>query len=100
MSGASYFCPTLPEWLTVGDSKVARGYYEGDVNLYAPRTANRLGIACPLVDNVHLYTCFWMFCINVIVRKQWIEHEKLSYPIIQLPLQMTDTQRQAFFGIG
>ncbi|MBI1925211.1 hypothetical protein HYR99_13295, partial [Candidatus Poribacteria bacterium] len=27
--------------------------------------------------------------INSLVRKQWTEHEKLSYPIIQLPLELT-----------
>ena len=32
---------------------------------------------------------FLMVCINTLVRKQWTEHEKLSYPIIQLPLELT-----------
>ena len=31
-----------------------------------------------------------MLCLNVIVRKQWTEHEKLAYPIIQLPLAITE----------
>jgi len=31
-----------------------------------------------------------MVCINVFVRKQWTEHEKLAYPIIQLPLAITE----------
>ena len=35
------FLPYLPEWLIVSDSKVARRYYAGEVNLYHPRTANR-----------------------------------------------------------
>jgi len=32
---------------------------------------------------------FTTFCINVILRRQWIELEQLSYPIIELPYQMT-----------
>ena len=34
-----------------------------------------------------------MVCINSLVRKQWTEHEKLSYPIIQLPLELTSGGR-------
>ena len=28
--------------------------------------------------------------MNVLIRKQWTEHEKLSYPIIQLPMAITE----------
>ena len=28
--------------------------------------------------------------INVLMRRQWVESEKLTYPIIQLPLRMID----------
>jgi hypothetical protein len=33
-----------------------------------------------------------MVCLNIIVRKQWTEQEKLSYPIIQLPFLMTSNK--------
>ncbi len=31
-----------------------------------------------------------MFCMNVLLRVQWTRNEKLSYPIIELPLDLTD----------
>jgi hypothetical protein len=47
--------------------------------------------------------CFWaacftvmqavMLCLNVIIRRQWTDYEKLSFPIAQLPLEMTAPQR-------
>lgn len=33
---------------------------------------------------------FCMFCINSIMLKQWMERERLSFPIVQLPLEMTE----------
>jgi len=32
---------------------------------------------------------FSMLCINTIVRKQWMDRERLTFPIAQLPLEMT-----------
>ena len=31
-----------------------------------------------------------MLCMNVLIRKRWSEEERLSYPIVQIPLAMTD----------
>ncbi len=37
-----------------------------------------------------------MFCINSIFLKQWTERERLTFPIVQLPLEMTD-ESSGFF---
>ena len=29
-----------------------------------------------------------MFCITAIIRKQWVEHERLSFPLAQIPLEI------------
>ncbi|MDE0553417.1 MAG: hypothetical protein OXI24_04330, partial [Candidatus Poribacteria bacterium] len=91
------FVPFLPQWLTVSDTTLLYGYYEGELPLYTVRTL--LGWATPVLWWTAFITVliFGMLCINVIVRKQWIEHEKLSYPIIQLPLQLTETPQNSLF---
>ena len=91
------FVPFLPEWLTVSDPSLLSGYYEGELPLYTAETL--LGWATPVLWWTAFITVliFGMLCINIIVRKQWIEHEKLSYPIIQLPLQLTETPQNRLF---
>ena len=89
--------PFLPSWLTVSDPKLLQGYYEGEISLY---DANHLiGWTEPVLwwTAFIFFLLFGMLCINVILRKRWIEQEKLSYPIIQLPLEMTETQHLRFF---
>ena len=42
-----------------------------------------------------------MICIDVLMRKQWIEREKLTYPLVHLPFEMTRTEGEgSFFRIG
>jgi len=81
--------PYVPAWISIGDRKVLKGYYEGHSTFY---TSDHL--------SAWLIPVFWwslfiiallsvMVCLCVIVRKQWIEQEKLAYPIVQLPLAIT-----------
>ena len=37
-----------------------------------------------------------MLCLNLILRQQWSEKEKLSYPIIQLPVSMVSNINRFF----
>jgi len=87
----------IPGWLTVADRKALTGYYEGDSTLYT--VENLRAWISPLAWWTLFVTClvFVMLCINVILRKQWVEKERLSYPIIQLPLQMCD-KKYSFFS--
>ncbi len=89
--------PYLPKWLVVSDSSILKGYYEGEISLYTREQL--LGWASPVLWWTAFITAlvFVMLCLNVLFRKRWTEQEKLSYPIIQLPLEMTNTQNSQFF---
>ncbi len=91
------FYQYLPRWLMVSDEKILRGYYEGEISLYTREQL--LGWASPVLWWTAFIAAltFGMLCINVIVRKRWTEQEKLSYPIIQLPLEMTNINSTRFF---
>jgi len=88
----------IPRWLTVSDLRALRGYYEGNSSLYVLEHF-RVWVE-PVVWWTAILTAmaFAMLCLNVILRKQWTEREKLSYPIIQLPLNMTSRDLSSFRG--
>lgn len=85
---AETILPYLPKWLFVSDKDVLEAFYGG-------------GARDHLLSHLHIWTkplfywsiyvlvlVFMMLCLNVMVRRQWTEAEKLSFPIIQLPLEI------------
>ena len=85
---SSLFWRYLPRWLTVNDDRVLRPFYEGESSFYT--TQYLKGWLEPMFWWTFFLTVlvFTMLCINVIIRKQWIEREKLTYPPVQLPFEM------------
>ena len=91
------FFPYIPKWLTIQDKSILEGYYDGDSTLYRIEQL-KVWITPTLWWTTFVVALFWvMACINVILRKQWIEHEKLAYPIIELPFAMTKENGTQFF---
>ena len=93
------FWKYVPRWLSVDNHRVLTGYYEGGSTFYS--LENIKGWLVPVLwwSGFVFALVFVMLCINVIMRKRWTEDEKLSYPIIQLPLEMTkEGGASGFFG--
>ena len=93
----------IPRWLAVDDKNALRGYYEGDSLYTIPHL--KAWLTPVIAWSAFIFVVLLiMLCINIIVRKQWIEREKLSYPIIQLPLSMTEARffsnRIMWLGFG
>jgi len=81
----------LPDWLMVNDPTVLNGYYSGHSSLYSYDILSAwlapavLWILCLLV------ILFTLMCVNVLVRRQWMDRERLTFPVAQLPIAMTET---------
>ena len=94
----------LPDWLVVKDQHALRPFYEGAATLYT--RAHMLGWAKPVAVWTGFIAALFVvtLCINVILRKQWTERERLAYPIAQIPLEITDPQfslwRSRLFWLG
>ena len=89
---ASLFHRILPSWLTVDDAQVLAAYYEGDRSFLTLHHM-RAWTGPMLWWGAFIFVLlFVMACINTLVRKAWTEDEKLSYPMMQLPLALTDEE--------
>ena len=79
--------PILSDWLVVYDASAIKGFYEG--------TSGPLRIpwniwAGPLLRWLAFYASLYLIliCATVILRRQWSEHERLVYPLVQVPMAM------------
>ncbi len=87
---ATYILPYIPKWMLLDDIEAIRWYYEG-----APAG---VGIpwqawAAPLFFWLLFFVAlsFVMIAVPVILRKQWMDNEKLAYPMMQPPLALVQT---------
>lgn len=82
------FIPELPHAWMVDDPAVYSGYFQGNSSLYQAHVL-RAWLVPVLVWTVFLTALLTvMLCINVLLRKQWTDRERLTYPIVQLPFEM------------
>lgn len=90
------FLDRIPSWLSIQDKDALDGYYRGASSLYLRE--NLVAWAQPvLMWTLFLITLvFVMLCMTVLLRKQWTEKEKLTYPLVVLPLDMT-SEKTPFF---
>ena len=86
---AQTLLPYLPEHATVGDPVTVRNFYEGDATLYAAENLKPWLMPGLLWATFIATTQLMCLGINVIMRRQWTQYEKLSFPLTFLPLHMT-----------
>lgn len=87
---AELFGGSLPRWLTVQDKNALRGFYMGSDNFWRPEY---LSAWLPPMSAwmAFLLALIWvMICLNALLRRPWTEHQRLSYPLVILPLQMVE----------
>ena len=78
----------IPDWLTIKDKSKLTAFYQGESSLYI---WNHISLwLSPILwwSAFFIVLTLMMLFIVVLVREKWIKHEKLSYPIIQIPTAM------------
>ncbi len=83
------FFDYLPAHILVSNRQALNGLYQGHVDPWRWEII-RFWLA-PLAAWGFLLIVMtsMMMCVNIIIRKRWTEQEKLTFPLIQLPMQMT-----------
>lgn len=82
--------PHMPPWLTVSDPDALKGWYEGHSSLYEWSNLRPWLMPVAVWSGVIFIMLLVMFCINIIVRQHWMQNEKLLFPIVELPMQITE----------
>ena len=84
--------PHIPDWLMVHDVDIVKKFYEGGGrNEPIPWAAWQPVFLAwlPFVWALFLV----MISLMIVMRKQWVEHERLIYPLMQVSLAMTEQGR-------
>ena len=79
--------PHVPEWLVVTDARAVTDFYEG----ISPGESVpwMLWLKPLLIWGLFvLVFYFTTLCLSTILRKQWVERERFSFPLIQIPIQL------------
>ena len=98
------FLRYVPSWLVVSDKPVLDRYARGESSIYL------LDNLKPWLAPALLWSAFTvslvlvMLGLTLILSSRWVSEEKLSYPIIQLPLHMVESgflkNRVMWIGFG
>ena len=89
----------LPGALVVGDTpaekEALKGFYYGHTTFY--QAAHIAAWSKPvLLWSGFIGVLFWtMMCLSVLMRQGWQDRERLPFPVVELPLQLTETRQSA-----
>ena len=76
--------PHLPDWLVVWDKQAASDFYTGEA--FVPWAVWAKPLIAWTIFIIVLY--FVTICLSVILRKQWVEHERFIFPLVTVSAEM------------
>ena len=87
----------IPEWMIPQGDHVALYFFEG-LPKDTPIPWEPWILPLSYWYGFFLILSFAMICSMVILRRQWIEREKLVYPLVQVPMEMIQQERGGIIG--
>lgn len=86
-----YMIKQLPDWLIIKNKAVVEDMAGGGKSLMY--TVSKLPVLFPRYcawGGLFLFVCIGMACINSLMRDAWCRKERLAFPLIQLPVAMSE----------
>jgi uncharacterized protein DUF6785/uncharacterized protein DUF6784 len=96
---ADMFVPHIHTWLSPTNTEAIRLFYEGlPTGASIPWSA----WTTPLMAWISFMLVFYavVLCLGVLLRGQWVENERLVFPLTRLPLEMLEDQDQEDHVLG
>lgn len=81
---------SVPRWLAVPDKSILYGYYNGSSTFYQRALVQAWLTPALWWTGFIVVLVFVMVCLSVLVRAQWADRERLTFPIIQLPMAVSE----------
>lgn len=96
----SEIIPHVPAWLVVRDYGALQSAYMGQESIF--QLENLLPWLKPLAwwFGFVAALCAVMWGLNLVFRKQWTIHEKLSYPVLETPLMLVNEPKRLIGNKG
>lgn len=95
------FYQHIPDWLVPSkdiNSPIVMMFYEGAGDDPVPLKMLSAWVVPFFTWGIMLMAAFLlMFCIAAIIRKQWVEYERLSFPLARIPMEITAPPEEGRF---
>lgn len=82
------YLPFVPHWW-VPDPAVVADYLKGNSTLFTREHLRGWAIPFVVWTGFILVLYFAFLCLNTLLRRHWIENERLPFPLMQIPLELT-----------
>lgn len=91
-----HFGDELSPWLVVSNREALLGFFRGQSSLYTVQHLRAW--ALPTLSWVVLWSfIFWgALAINSLLAPRWLRRERLTYPIVQVPLEIINRPQELF----
>lgn len=87
----SHFHQYIPSWRVVRNEGAIKSFYDGLSS--GESIPWKMWITPLFIWAIYvLIMYFVMICLSVLLRKQWVEIEKCAFPLVKLPIEMSEQQ--------